>query len=199
MAAAHHSSTSLCFSANGVLSRARPEPEVSQPVEKLDMIEPGTGAETKSPELIPVIVKPHVVPASKSSLDCIERRAVERCRFESPPAKRCCAGLFMSLRAGAGTVVTARRAGATAMLTILPETRIFMATAPVDMCKSFDRLCAVVMEVLNKNPIDGHFFYFVARAAIVSKRFTGIATACASGTSAWKNAVTSGRAKSQRH
>lgn len=46
------------------------------------------------------------------------------------------------------------------MLTIPSGTRIFMATAPVDMRKSFDGLCAVVMDVLNNNPLDGHLFLF---------------------------------------
>ncbi len=46
------------------------------------------------------------------------------------------------------------------MLTIPPDTRIFMAAAPVDMCKSFDGLCALVIEVLHKNPLEGHLFLF---------------------------------------
>lgn len=38
----------------------------------------------------------------------------------------------------------------------LPEgTRIFMAATPIDMRRSFDGLCATVMEVLKENPLQG--------------------------------------------
>lgn len=43
----------------------------------------------------------------------------------------------------------------------LPEgTRVFMAAAPIDMRRSFDGLCAAVVEVLNANPLQGHLFLF---------------------------------------
>jgi transposase len=43
----------------------------------------------------------------------------------------------------------------------LPEgTRIFMAATPIDMRRSFDGLCATVMEVLKQNPLQGHLFLF---------------------------------------
>lgn len=46
------------------------------------------------------------------------------------------------------------------MLTVPTGTRIFMAAAPVDMRKSFDGLSAIVMDVLQSNPLDGHLFLF---------------------------------------
>jgi len=42
------------------------------------------------------------------------------------------------------------------MLRLPSETLIFMAAAPVDMGRSFDGLCATVMEVLEQNPLEGH-------------------------------------------
>jgi hypothetical protein len=39
------------------------------------------------------------------------------------------------------------------VLTLPPDTRIFMATAPVDMRRSFDGLCAAVVGVLEQNPL----------------------------------------------
>jgi transposase len=35
-----------------------------------------------------------------------------------------------------------------------------MAAAPIDMRRSFDGLCAAVIEVLRANPLDGHLFLF---------------------------------------
>lgn len=46
------------------------------------------------------------------------------------------------------------------MLRLAEGTRIFMAVAPIDMRKSFDGLCAAVIEVLQANPLDGHLFIF---------------------------------------
>jgi len=46
------------------------------------------------------------------------------------------------------------------VLTLPPDTRIFMATAPIDMRRSFDGLCAAVVGVLEQNPLDGHLFLF---------------------------------------
>lgn len=46
------------------------------------------------------------------------------------------------------------------MLTLPPDTRIFMALAPIDMRRSFDGLCAAVVEVLKQNPLEGHLFLF---------------------------------------
>jgi transposase len=46
------------------------------------------------------------------------------------------------------------------MLRLAQGTRIFMAVAPIDMRRSFDGLCAAVVEVLQANPLDGHLFLF---------------------------------------
>jgi transposase len=46
------------------------------------------------------------------------------------------------------------------MLTLPEGTRVYMAAAPVDMRKSFDGLCAIVMDTLKQNPLDGHLFLF---------------------------------------
>jgi len=46
------------------------------------------------------------------------------------------------------------------MLTLPPDTRIFMALTPIDMRRSFDGLCAAVVEVLKHNPLEGHLFLF---------------------------------------
>ena len=51
------------------------------------------------------------------------------------------------------------------MLKLAPDTRIFMAVAPIDMRKSFDGLCAAVQEVLDQNPLDGHLFLFRGKRA----------------------------------
>ncbi len=34
-----------------------------------------------------------------------------------------------------------------------------MAATPIDMRRSFDGLCATVMEVLKENPLQGHLFF----------------------------------------
>ena len=46
------------------------------------------------------------------------------------------------------------------MLRLAQGTRVFMAVAPIDMRKSFDGLCAAVIETLQANPLDGHLFLF---------------------------------------
>jgi transposase len=42
---------------------------------------------------------------------------------------------------------------------------IYVATAPVDMRKSFDGLVALVKHSFQKNPVDGTFFVFINRSA----------------------------------
>jgi transposase len=51
------------------------------------------------------------------------------------------------------------------VLSLARGTRIFMAVAPVDMRRSFDGLCAAVMEVLQSNPLEGHLFLFRGKRA----------------------------------
>lgn len=49
------------------------------------------------------------------------------------------------------------------MLSILAETRIFLAIAPTDMRKGFDGLQGVVTTVLEQDPLSGHLFLFINR------------------------------------
>ena len=42
---------------------------------------------------------------------------------------------------------------------------IYIATAPVDMRKSFDGLSGIVKNDFKKNPLDGTFFVFINRTA----------------------------------
>ena len=44
------------------------------------------------------------------------------------------------------------------MLKLPPDTRVFMAVAPVDMRRSFSGLCAIITETLAANPIGGDLF-----------------------------------------
>jgi transposase len=50
------------------------------------------------------------------------------------------------------------------MLTLPPSTRVFVATKPADMRKSFDSLAALVRDFLNEDPLSGHLFVFRNRA-----------------------------------
>jgi transposase len=49
------------------------------------------------------------------------------------------------------------------MLILPPSVRIFIAAAPTDMRRSFDRLAAMVREVLHESPLSGHLFVFRGR------------------------------------
>ena len=49
------------------------------------------------------------------------------------------------------------------MLSLPPSVRVFVCTAPTDMRKSFDALCAVVQTVLRQDPFSGHLFVFLSR------------------------------------
>lgn len=46
------------------------------------------------------------------------------------------------------------------MLTLPPSTRVFVATKPADMRKSFDGLFALVRDFLGEDPLSGHLFVF---------------------------------------
>src|SRR5262249_1595329 len=50
--------------------------------------------------------------------------------------------------------------GGRAMLNFPPSVRIWLATAPVDLRRSFDRLAAEVRDQLHNNPLSGHIFVF---------------------------------------
>jgi transposase len=46
------------------------------------------------------------------------------------------------------------------MLNFPPAVRIWVATAPVDLRRSFDRLAAEVRDQLHNDPLSGHIFVF---------------------------------------
>ncbi len=46
------------------------------------------------------------------------------------------------------------------MITLPPSVRIFIATEPTDLRKSFDGLAALVSHVIKKDPLSGHMFVF---------------------------------------
>ena len=49
------------------------------------------------------------------------------------------------------------------MLNVGSATRVFVATQPVDLRGSFNRLHALVSEVLRQDPLSGHLFCFTNR------------------------------------
>ena len=49
------------------------------------------------------------------------------------------------------------------MLNFSSATRVFVATAPVDMRASFNRLFALTQTVLQQDPLSGHWFVFCNR------------------------------------
>ena len=49
------------------------------------------------------------------------------------------------------------------MLNLPPSVRIFVARNPTDMRRSFDGLCAMVIDVIKEDPQSGHLFVFVGR------------------------------------
>lgn len=49
------------------------------------------------------------------------------------------------------------------MLSLLPNTKVYLATEAVDMRRSFDGLSALVLDVLSEDPLSGHLFVFSNR------------------------------------
>lgn len=49
------------------------------------------------------------------------------------------------------------------MLHVAPGTRIFLATAPVDLRRGHDGLAALVQSMFEMDPLGGHLFVFVGR------------------------------------
>ena len=49
------------------------------------------------------------------------------------------------------------------MLNFTSATRVFVATAPVDLRGSFNRLFALTQSVLQQDPLSGHWFVFANR------------------------------------
>ena len=57
------------------------------------------------------------------------------------------------------------------MLSLPPGLKIYVASAPVDMRKSFDALAILVTTHLQRNVQDGHLFVFVNKRATHIKLF----------------------------
>ena len=49
------------------------------------------------------------------------------------------------------------------MLSFSSATRVFVATAPVDLRGSFNRLFALTQTILQQDPLSGHWFVFTNR------------------------------------
>ena len=49
------------------------------------------------------------------------------------------------------------------MLSLPPSVRIFVARGATDMRKSFDTLAALVIDVIDEDPMSGHLFFFLNR------------------------------------
>lgn len=49
------------------------------------------------------------------------------------------------------------------MLSLSAATRVFVATAPVDLRGSFNKLFALTQSVLQQDPLSGHWFVFTNR------------------------------------
>ena len=52
---------------------------------------------------------------------------------------------------------------------IAPDVQVWVATTPVDMRKSFDALCGVVENFLQRDPQSGHLFVFRNRGGHLLK------------------------------
>src|SRR5207244_10294497 len=59
--------------------------------------------------------------------------------------------------------------GGTLMLQLTPQSRIFVATEPVDFRKGIDGLAAVCRQVLGDNPLEGAVYVFRNRAGTALK------------------------------
>ena len=55
------------------------------------------------------------------------------------------------------------------MVQLTPQSRIFVATAPVDFRKGIDGLAAVCRQVLGDNPLEGAVYVFRNRAGTALK------------------------------
>jgi transposase len=49
------------------------------------------------------------------------------------------------------------------MLSVPANVRVYLCTTATDMRKSFDGLHTLVLQVFNRDPLDGHLFLFVNR------------------------------------
>jgi transposase len=59
-----------------------------------------------------------------------------------------------------GCEVLARTFASTTMLSVTSATRVLVATTPVDLRGSFNRLYCLVVEQLKADPLSGHLFVF---------------------------------------
>lgn len=57
------------------------------------------------------------------------------------------------------------------MLTLSPAVRVFVASEPIDLHLSFDRLAGLVRNQLQADPLSGHLFVFFNRARTRTKIF----------------------------
>ncbi len=55
------------------------------------------------------------------------------------------------------------------MLTLPPSVRVYVASEPVDMRKSFDGLSSATREVLGHDPMSGYLFVFFNRRSDITK------------------------------
>lgn len=62
------------------------------------------------------------------------------------------------------------------MLTISPRVRVYLATEPCDMRKSFRGLSGLVREKLRADPLSGHIFCFVNRRRTMLKLLVHVRT-----------------------
>ena len=62
------------------------------------------------------------------------------------------------------------------MLSLHPRVRIYLATEPCDMRKSFRGLSGLVREKLRRDPLSGHVFAFVNRRRTMLKLLVHIQT-----------------------
>jgi len=59
-----------------------------------------------------------------------------------------------------GCAVLAITVAGAAMLSVTSTTRVLVATTPVDLRGSFNRLYSLVVEQLKADPLSGHLFVF---------------------------------------
>ena len=79
------------------------------------------------------------------------------------------------------------------MLSVTSATRVLVATTPVDLRGSFNRLYSLVVEQLKGDPLSGHMFVFTNGDTIGSKCCIGTGLVYGFVPSDWKKAASPGR------
>ena len=74
------------------------------------------------------------------------------------------------------------------MIHLLASVRVYLATAPCDMRRSFDGLHALVVTVMQLDACAGHLFVFANKRRDRVKILMGIATASRCGPNGWRKA-----------